>query len=166
MLTLVAVNRHPKGTPYRRAKRTRWPRHPGRGIRCRAAADMSNSGRPHTLGRCMLVPAPRARKAASNLQALRLGLLFTDRRNWTGGRRGSVTGFHPAIVLAHCRACSLSVSPGNRRRNSTAEAASSSETTNIPQAWKRRSQTASDGLRCHLAGCIEQRLADQIAADS
>jgi hypothetical protein len=65
-------------------------------------------------------------------------------RNCAGGRSGSFTDFHPAMALAHCRACSLLLMPGKRRRNSLAAAnspprsnaariaaASSSETTNI-----------------------------------
>jgi hypothetical protein len=40
-----------------------------------------------------------------------LGIRFT-------GRSGS--GFQPAMVRAHSRACALSVMPGNRRRSSMA----------------------------------------------
>ena len=63
------------------------------------------------------------------------------------------------MVRAHSRACALSVTPGNRRRNSTAAvnsppwskavrmaAASASETTNIPVAWEGRPRPASCGL--------------------
>jgi hypothetical protein len=63
-----------------------------------------------------------------------------------GGATGS--GFQPAMILAHSRACTLSVMPGNSRRSSTAAesspprskalriaAASASLTTNIARAW-------------------------------
>jgi hypothetical protein len=59
------------------------------------------------------------------------------------------SGIHPAMVLAHARAFVLSLSPGNRRRNSIAAdnspsslkmariaAASASVTTNIPEPWQ------------------------------
>ena len=64
------------------------------------------------------------------------------------------SGFHPAIVRAHCRAMALSSISGNRRRNSTAAdnspsrskmsrmaAASSSVTTNIPIEWDGRAKS-------------------------
>jgi len=35
-------------------------------------------------------------------------------------RGGAGSGFHPAMVRAHARAFALSVTPGNRRRNSIA----------------------------------------------
>jgi hypothetical protein len=40
-------------------------------------------------------------------------------RNRAAVRGGSFSSFHPAIVLAHSRARSLSVMPGNRWRSST-----------------------------------------------
>jgi hypothetical protein len=68
----------------------------------------------------------------------------------------AVSGFQAAMVRAHSRACTLSVTPGNSRRNSTAAdnsprcsnaariaAASASETTNFHRAWERRPQPAS-----------------------
>jgi hypothetical protein len=76
-------------------------------------------------------------------------------------RTGS--GIHPAMVLAHARASVLSMSPGNRRRNSiTADsspsslkmvriaAASASVTTNIPEPWLGTPRLASAMFR-HLA---------------
>jgi hypothetical protein len=65
-------------------------------------------------------------------------------------RKGTGSGFQPAMVRAHSRATSVSVIPGNSRRNSTAAenspsrsntvriaSASASVTTNIPGAWGR-----------------------------
>jgi hypothetical protein len=62
-------------------------------------------------------------------------------------RKGTGSGFQPAMVRAHSRATSVSVIPGNSRRNSTAAenspsrsntvriaSASASVTTNIPGA--------------------------------
>ena len=75
----------------------------------------------------------------------------TGYRRWPGSslvRPGEGRGFQPAMVRAHARACVLSVTPGKRRRNSTAAdnspprlnaariaAASASVTTNMPKAW-------------------------------
>ena len=71
-----------------------------------------------------------------------------------GGRGAS--GFRPAMVRAHSRACALSVTPRNSRRNSTAAdssppwstaariaAASTSETTNIAAVLGHGPQSAS-----------------------
>jgi Transposase DDE domain group 1 len=71
-------------------------------------------------------------------------------------RPGEGRGFQPAMVRAHARACVSSVTPGNRRRSSTAAdsspprskalriaAASASLTTNIPAAWGRTPRPAS-----------------------
>jgi hypothetical protein len=101
-------------------------------------------------------PVTRARLAEIDVHRRTRGLSafpaaarFGSRRNSTVGRGGSLSGFHPAIALAHCRACPLSVIAGNLRRNSTAAAnsppwsnavriaaASSSDTVNICPAWK------------------------------
>src|ERR1700722_18058789 len=89
---------------------------------------------------------PRGRRKADQ---------FTRRRNRL--RTGTAGGFRPAIVRAHRRAFALSVTPGNSRRSSTAAdsspprskaarivvAASTSETTNIAEAWERGPQSAS-----------------------
>ena len=79
-------------------------------------------------------PRQRTRRSRGGL-----GIRFTGR-----------SGFQPAMVRAHSRACALSVMPGNRRRSSTAAAnsprcsnaariaaASASVTTNIAGAWAR-----------------------------
>jgi hypothetical protein len=65
-------------------------------------------------------------------------------------RKGTGSGFQPAMVRAHARACALSATPGNSRRSSMAAVnsppwskavrmavASASETTNISGAWER-----------------------------
>jgi hypothetical protein len=70
-------------------------------------------------------------------------------RRSLGGSGGS--GFQPAMARAHSRACMVSVINGNSRRSSTAAAnsplcskavrmaaASTSETTNMPGAWRTR----------------------------
>jgi len=96
--------------------------------------------------------------AQSARQPCRVGDAFRAGYRGAGRRSGRRSGFHPAMVLAHHRACSLSVIAGNSRRNSIAAAnspsrsnaariaaASSSDTTNIGQAWKPELSGASDG---------------------
>jgi len=94
--------------------------------------------RPSALARrlCRSAPPPRRRRPKRQIQRL-------PSRDGLGAPPDS-------------RACSLSVIPGKRRRSSTAAnsparsnaariaAASSSETTNIDQAWKRGLPAASD----------------------
>jgi hypothetical protein len=77
-------------------------------------------------------------------------------------RAGS--GVQPAMVLAHARAFMLSMTPGNRRRNSIAAdsspssskmariaAASASVMTNIPSAWQCMPRLASrDASPCYM----------------
>ena len=80
-------------------------------------------------------------------------------RSFTG------SGFQAAIARAHFRASALSVTPGNRRRSSTAAAnsppwskavrmavASASETTNISGAWERGRARTSD-MQMTAADC-------------
>jgi hypothetical protein len=74
-------------------------------------------------------------------------------------RSGRFSGFHPAMVLAHSWACSLSAIAGNSRRTTIAAAnspsrsnaarmaaASSSDTTNIGQAWEAERPGARDDI--------------------
>ena len=135
------------------------------GLRARAAAGADEDHGPRSrAGAVDVSPAPtprihrrRDQRSPSGLHASRPDLVLVIRRNRAAGRGGSFSGFHPAMVLAHCRACSLSLMPGNRRRNSTAAAnspprsnaariaaASSSETVNIRPAWKCRPPMASE----------------------
>jgi DNA polymerase-4 len=60
-------------------------------------------------------PVTRARPAEIDVHRRTRGLSafpaaarFGSRRNATVGRGGSLSGVHPAIALAHCRACPLS----------------------------------------------------------
>ena len=91
------------------------------------------------------------------------------------------SGFQPAMIRAQSRACALSVTPGNKRRSSTAAdsspprskaariaAASASVTTNMSTGWVRAPRAASaimslkwagSGPRGHLGGGYGRRWA-------
>ena len=91
------------------------------------------------------------------------------------------SGFQPAMIRAQSRACALSLTPGNKRRSSTAAdsspprskaariaAASASVTTNMSTGWVRAPRAASaimslkwagSGPRGHLGGGYGRRWA-------
>jgi hypothetical protein len=125
----------------------------------------ANTGIP--AGRAKLLGSRRPNRdpPPDRRQPWRVGDAFRARRSGAGRRSGRLSGVHPAMVLAHRRACSLSVIAGNSRRSSIAvanspsrsnaariTAASSSDTTNIPKAWKPEPPGASDASVILRAG--------------
>jgi hypothetical protein len=127
---------------------------------CRRPLKRSARRQPDQIGLAPTSDQSKHRqKPRSWRQSSGAGFAFRAGRSDERRRSGRLSGFHPAMVLAHCRASSLSAIAGNSRRTTIAAAnspsrsnaarmaaASSSDTTNIGQAWEAERSGASDGI--------------------
>jgi len=81
-----------------------------------------DSGRLHVVDQATRPAEPSARELgfARRLRHSLQGAAYLSEGRRVTRRKGAGSGFHAAMFRAHSRACALSVTPGNRRRSSTA----------------------------------------------